>query len=1053
MLLSNLSIKRPVFATVMMLALVTLGAFSYQHLNIDMYPDVEIPVLTITTIYEGAPPESVEREVTRKIEEAVNPVQGVKHISSTSQEGISSIVVEFTLETKINDAVQETRAKINGIRGDLPDDTEESVIQKLDFSAAPVISISVTSNSLDARELTTLVDKRVKRRLENVPGVGRVDLVGDAKREVSVWLDPGRIEALGLGVNEIMAGLKQENVDTPLGRLNRDGYEMPVRVSGKPKEVADYSTMVVAWRNGRPIQIREVATVKDGIEEPRSLALVNGVPAVALNILKQSGANTVSVADKVKLTLNTLSAELPSEVRLDVVRDASKFIRESVEDVQTTLILGGLLTIFIVFCFLNSWRSTVITGLTLPISVIGSFIIMAALGFTLNVMTLMGLSLAIGLLIDDAIVVRENIVRHLQHGKDHFQASKEGTEEIGLAVMATTFTIVAVFVPVAFMKGIVGRFFYQFGMTVAFAVLISLFVSFTLDPMLSSRWVDPDIEHGARGRRNWIFRLLEHFNHLFDMVAESYRIVISWSLDHRKSIVFFAATAFAGAIFLAPRLGSSFMPDYDRAEYQVNFTTSPEAGIEESRTRALAILELVHRLPGVDLTYTTVGAGQGGTVRDGAAYVRLVDRGDRKLTQEAIEALTRKGLQHIAGIIPSVVTAGRMHGDQPIHLNLKGDDIDTLKTTSEAIKRAVAEIPGVVDVSSSLDRDKSELRVVVDRARAVDVGLSTQSVVETLGPLVGGKAVSTYEDRDGDSYDVRVRLPEEARRNPAQVGRLTLLSTTKEGQRLLVPLCDVASLNLALSPAKIQRLDLRRQVSITANNVGVALGDATDAIKERLKTVAMPAGYTTSWSGEAEDMHETFAYMGEALFLAVILIYLILAAQFESFIAPFSIMISLPLSLCGVVTMLYLTGDTLNIMSLIGLIMLMGLVTKNAILLVDFTQVLRTRGMDRRSAVIEAGRTRLRPIIMTTMAMIFGMLPLALALGPGAEMRAPMARAVVGGLITSTLLTLVVVPVTYTILDDVVSAVSRWRKGKPATEAQAPGPSAPTADSGAPSTK
>jgi len=1030
MLLSEVSIRRPVFAAVMMLALVILGIFSYRHLNIDMYPDVEIPVLTISTVYKGAPPESVEREVSRRIEEAVNPIQGVKHISSTSQEGISSIIVEFTLETRINDAAQEARAKVNAVRADLPQEIEEPVIQKLDFSAAPVISLAVRSDTLDSKELTTLVDKKIKRRVENVAGVGKVDLVGSTKREVNVWLDPTRLEALGLGVNEVVAGIRGENVDTPLGRLNREGQEIPVRISGKPKDVSGYPDMVVGWRDNRPVRLREIARIQDGIEEQRSLALVDGVPSVALNVLKQSGANTVAVADGVKHLVDTLSAELPPGVRIQVVRDASKFIRDSVEDVQTTLLLGGLLTVLIVFCFLNSWRSTVITGLTLPISVISSFIVMNAMGFTLNVMTLMGLSLAIGLLIDDAIVVRENIVRHLQHGKDHVRASLEGTSEIGLAVMATTFTIVAVFVPVAFMKGIVGKFFFQFGITVAFAVMVSLFVSFTLDPMLSSRWVDPDIEEGVKGKRNLIYRLLSRFNAFFDLVSAKYRMIISWALDHRKTVVFSGLAAFVGSFFLAPLVGSSFFPDYDRAEFQVDFTTSPDAGLQESHGRANLILEALKRVPGIELTYTTIGAGETGTVREGSVYVKLVDRSDRSLSQQEAEAITREGVYGIPGIIPSIVMAGRMHSGSPIMMNLKGDDLGVLKSCSEVLKKAMAAVPGIVDVASSLDQDKSEFRLYVDRARAVDVGLSSVGVVETLGPLIGGKAASTYEDQDGDSYDVRVRLADEFRQNYSQVGRLTLVSTRPDGSRVLVPVSDIARFELDLSPARIQRLDLRRQVTLSANNVGIPLGDAITLIREKVKDVGLPPGYRISWSGEAEDMAETFRYIFEALALAVILIYLILAAQFESFIAPLSIMVSLPLSLVGVVGMLFLTGDTLNIMSLIGLIMLMGLVTKNAILLVDFTKVLRRQGMDRKSALVQAGEIRLRPIVMTTLAMIFGMLPLALALGPGAEMRAPMARAVIGGLITSTLLTLVMVPVVYTFLEDFAGAIAARVRGR-----------------------
>jgi HAE1 family hydrophobic/amphiphilic exporter-1 len=942
-------------------------------------------------------------------------------------------VVEFTLETRINDAAQEARAKVSAIRGDLPEDIEEPVIQKLDFSAAPVVSIALMSDTLSAKDLTTLVDKRIKRRVENTPGVGRVDVVGNMKREVNVWLDPVRLEAVGLGVNEVVAGLRRENVNTPLGRLNQKGYETPVRISGKPDTVAEYANMVIAWREDRPVRLKEIADVQDGVEEPRSLALVNGQPAVALNILKQSGANTVSVADAVKHLVEKLQAEIPPGVRLEVVRDGSQYIRESVEDVETTMIIGGILTVLIVYCFLNSWRSTVITGLTLPISVISSFIIMMALGFTLNMMTLMGLSLAIGLLIDDAIVVRENIVRHLQQGEDHYTAALEGTREIGLAVMATTFTIVAVFVPVAYMKGIVGRFFYQFGITVTFAVLVSLFVSFTLDPMLSSRWVDPDIEDSdshQSSHRNLIYRLLERFNHFFEAIAVQYQGVISWALGHRKTVLLIGTTGFVAALWMTPLLGSSFFTTYDRAEFQIAFSASPDAGLKETRGRTQEILAVLNQIPGIDLTYATVGVGDTGTVRDGTVFVKLKEKSLRRHSQEEIEAMVRDGLKNVSGITSSIGEVGSMHGTSPINMNIKGDDLTLLKELSEQYKEIMTRIPGIVDVTSSLEQDKTEIRLQVDRARAVDVGITTAQVVETLGPLIGGKAATIYEDSDGDAVDVRVRLPDAWRRNPSQLSRLTLLSVRSDGSRVRVPLEDVVRLNQDISPAKIQRLDLRRRVTLQAKNIGVSLGDAVKIIQEKTASIKLPPGYTISWSGEAEDMVETFQYIFEALALAVILIYLILAAQFESFIAPLSIMMSLPLSLVGVVVMLYFTGDTLNIMSLIGLIMLMGLVTKNAILLVDYARVLQDRGLDRFSALVESGKTRLRPILMTTLAMIFGMLPLALALGPGAEMRAPMARAVIGGLITSTLLTLVMVPVVYTVLDDVVVFFRKYRPAR-----------------------
>ncbi len=616
MLLSDVSIKRPIFAAVMMLALVTLGVFSYRRLAVDMFPDVEIPVVSVVTKFPGASPETVEREVTKRIEEAVNPIAGVKRVVSTSRESVSSVVVQFHLEVSINDAAQETRAKVDAIRGELPDGIEEPIIQKLDFGAMPVVSLAMRSQRLDRKELTTLVEKKVKRRFENIPGVGKVDLVGASKREVNVDVDPVRLEALGMTVDEVIAGLAAENVNTPLGRLTRGGSEFPLRISGKPEDVGQFRTMVVASRAGRPVPLGEVAAVTDGIEEQRSLALVNGVPAVALNIPKQSGANTVEVVDGVKREIARLQPELPPGTSIEMVRDASIMIRDSVRDVEETMILGGILTILIVFCFLNSWRSTVITGLTLPISVISSFIVMNFMGMTLNVMTLMALSLAIGLLIDDAIVVRENIVRHLEHGQDHFEAASEGTTEIGLAVLATTFSIVAVFVPVAFMKGIVGRFFFQFGITVTFAVLVSLFVSFTLDPMLSSRWHDPDIDR--TGRRNVVARILDRFNDWFDRTADRYRGVIAWALDHRGAVLLVATLAFLAGVGAFLSLKSEFFSEYDQAEFQVNFRTAPDASIEETQGRLEAVLGGVGKLPEVDTP--TRPSAPGTRARSGTAW-------------------------------------------------------------------------------------------------------------------------------------------------------------------------------------------------------------------------------------------------------------------------------------------------------------------------------------------------------------------------------------------------------------------------------------------------
>ncbi|MCJ7496106.1 MAG: efflux RND transporter permease subunit, partial [Deltaproteobacteria bacterium] len=941
---------------------------------------------------------------------------------------VSNVVLMFNLEVRVNDAAQEVRAKVGAIRGILPQGIEEPIIQKLDFSAFPIASLAVRSEKFSPRDLTTLVEKKVKRRFENISGVGKVDLVGPSKREVNVNIDPLRLEALGMGVDEVIAGLQSENVNTPLGRLNRGGTEYPLRISGKPDAVEQFKTMVIAQRGGRPIPLAEVAQIKDGIEEQRSLAMVNGIPAIGLDILKQSGANTVGLVDRVKKEIEVIQKELPPGTTIEMVRDASIMIRDSVRDVEETLILGGLLTILIVFCFLNSWRSTVITGLTLPISVISSFTVMYFLGMTLNVLTLMALSLAIGMLIDDAIVVRENIVRHLERGEDHFTAAREGTSEIGLAVLATTMSVIAVFIPVAYMKGIVGRFFFQFGITVAFAVLVSLFVSFTLDPMLSSRWVDPDIER--KGKRHFLARILDHFNHWFDRTADGYRKVIGWALDHRKIVLFVATVAFFAGLGAFRVLQTEFFPNYDQGEFQVNFKSAPDASMEETQSRLAAVQEALKEIPEVKHTYATIGAGDTGTVRDAMVFVKLKERKERKRKQEEIQQDLRQRIEKIPGILPAILEAGRMDNQKPLVINVRGEDIALLKKYAAVLKEEIYKIRGIVDLEVTLEQDIPEFRLVVDRERAVDAGVMTGDIVRTVGALVGGQAVTTYEDEDGDAVNVRVRLPLALRQDPTQVERLRLAVPKPNTLPALVPLGNMVNYGMSTTPSEINRQDLTRQVVITANLDGLPLGTAVKRVQEAAKHLTMAPGYQIVFSGEAEDMAESFAYMAEALVLAVIFVYLILAAQFESFIDPLAIMFSLPLSIVGMAGMLFFTRGTINMMSLIGLIMLMGLVTKNAILLVDFTKTLRSRGISRREALITAGRTRLRPILMTTLAMIFGMLPLALALGQGAEMRAPMARAVIGGLITSTLLTLLVVPVVYTVLDDLGGWVRRHWEGK-----------------------
>ncbi len=1027
MFLSNLSIRRPVVATVMMLALVTVGVFSWRRLPIDMMPEVEIPVLSIITEYPGASPETVEREVSRKIEESVNSISGVKHVNSVSREGLSSVIVEFELEVKVNDVSQEARAKINAIRRDLPETMKEPVIQKFDFAAMPVISLAVRSRTMPPRELTELADRKIKRRVENIRGVARAKLVGSSKREVTVNIDPARLSALGMGIDEVVAGLASENVNTPLGRLTLGDTEMPLRISGKPAETGGFASMVIGRRGTDPIRLSDVATIEDTVEEQRSLALIDGQPAVAIDIIKQTKANTVGVVDGVRAEVDQLRTELPAGVEIQVVRDTSNFIREAVADVKLTLVLGAVLTVFIVFLFLNSWRSTVITGLTLPISVISAFIVMYFLNMTLNMLTLMALSLAIGLLIDDAIVVRENIVRHLEHGEDHFEAARKGTDEIGLAVLATSMSIIAVFVPVAFMKGIIGRFFFQFGLTVAFAVLVSLFVSFTLDPMLSSRWHDPDILRG--GKRSWWHKPLDWFNEWFERMADGYKRVVGWALDHRKTIAALAVAVFVGGIGLFASLETEFQTPMDQGEFVMKLKSAPGASMAETRGRLEQVLKALAEFKEVRYTYASIGAGDADTVRDAQVFVKIVGKAERDIGLRPFIHNVRQRLERIPGLVISV-QEDPDSWQKPLQIAVQGEDIATLKQYAQAVKRELYTVPGVVDIEAQMEHDLPEYRLIVDRERAAVTGLGSGALARTLGVLVGGQAVSTYEDQEGEAVDVRVRLPKELRGDVRQVGDLKMTVPTPSGVAL-VPLTDLVTFTRATSPAEIGRRDLKRQVTVDANLDNVPLGTASIRALAAASRVTLAPGYDIVQGGDTEMMYESFGYLGEALLLAIIFVYLILAAQFESFIDPLAIMLSLPLSIVGMAGTLVLTGDTINIMSLIGLIMLMGLVTKNAILLVDYTKVLRGRGMDRRTAIITAGRTRLRPILMTTTAMVFGMLPLFFALGEGAEFRAPMARAVVGGLITSTLLTLIVVPVVYTILDDLAA----WLLGRKKTAA------------------
>lgn len=1020
--LSGIAIRRPVFTTMVMLGLIVLGVFGFRQLAIDDMPEVDIPIVVVQTVYPGASPEVMEREVTRRLEESFNPVEGVDRITSQSLESVSLIIIEFDLERNGDQAAQDIRSRIDLVRRDLPDDIEEPVVLKFDPNQQPILSIALSSSTLSAVELTSLADETVRRRLEAVNGVGEVQIAGGLEREIRIYLDPEKMQALGISVAEVTGAIQRQNLEVPAGRLERGDQEQLVRVAGRITDPDQFADIIIANRNGQPIRLGQIAHVEDGTEEERSLAFVNGQRAVSLDIRKVSGANTVAVADDVFKAIDDLREILPEGTEIQVVRDNSEYIRKSVSSVIHELLLGALLTVLVVMFFLNDWKATVITSFALPVSVISSFILMNALDFTLNNLTLMALSLAIGILIDDAIIVIENIVRHREMGEDRFTAAARGTREIFLAVVATTFSIVAVFVPVAFMGGIVGRFFFQFGLTIAFAVLVSLFVSFTLTPMLAAHWgVEPHKE--LTGFLGVIMRPIVGFNRWFDRQAIKYRGVIEWALGHRKTTLGIAFASLVGAFMLFPMIGGGFMPTQDSSQFAITFETPEGSSIDYTRRKAEAILAEVHAMEEVAYTYATIAAGFTGTVTQGDIYVRLKPRAERKRTQQELMVATRERLASIYGVTTGVTEANTMGGRmKPLQIQVRGPDMDELRRISNEVAAMMAEIPGIVDIENTLGDRRPEYRVEIDRDVANRLGLDVGQVTMTVMPLMAGTDVTRWEDPSGEERDVVIQVGRGRRTSVEDLATLPIATPIRDasGMAVTVPLGQIARIVPSESPAQIDRQDLQRVGTVAAStSPELSIAEASAQIRQALSRLDLPPGYSITFGGETEQLEETFGYVIEALLLAVILIFLILASQFESVTHPIAIMLSLPLSLVGVLLALLITGDTLNMMSMIGVILLMGLVTKNAILLVDnANERRRTEGKDRWTALVEAGQVRLRPIMMTTLAMIFGMLPIALGLGEGGGFRAPMARAVIGGLITSTMLTLIVVPVAYTYLDD-----------------------------------
>ena len=1032
MFLSDVSIKRPVFATMMMLALVVFGIVSFRRLAIDEYPDVTYPIVIAQTTYPGASPEVMERDVSRPIEEALNTVQGLKELTSTSLNGLSLVRVQLNLGVDVLAAQQDVQAKVARIRRQLPQDIEEPVINHFDPNDRPIMSIAMQSSERPMRELTSIADEIVSPKLQSISGVGGINLAGTEVRQIRIEINPDAMRSYGVSVPQVMSALQRENQEVPAGRVTRGPTEQLIRITGRIVDPSAFANIVVAVRQGVPVRLGDLATVVDGAADKRTAAILDDAPALALDILKISGSNTVEVADSVRAATVQLQKILPSDVKMRVIRDDSTRIRSSLHDVELTIILGAVLTIMIIYLFLNSWRSTIITGLTLPVSIISAFFIMWVFGFTLNTMTLLALSLAIGLLIDDAIVVRENIVRHVHMGKDHIRAAKEGTDEIGLAVFSTSLAVVAVFIPVAFMGGMIGKIFFQFGVTVAFAVLVSLFVSFTLDPMLSSVWPDPDHDVGPdgkpAGRMNPIRRVGLAFDRWFEKTADKYPAKLDWALKHRAIVMAGAIGSIVAAALIYPVLGFTWLPDVDTGEFNVQLRTPPGSSLAYTVGKAQEVSHYLRRLPEVEFTYTTIGGGFRGTPNSGGIYVKLKPRSERKRDLFAIQNELRGELRKMPGVRPAITGSSSIFGGfrQPIIINVQGPEETRLKVAANQVLEKIKSTPGVAEPQSSDEGQIPQLDVNVDRQQAWAAGLGISTIASTLQPVFTGQRATRWEDELGFSHDVVVVYPDSLRTNASDIANLMIPTgaTDASGQPAMVPLSQVANVEQSLAPQQIDRRSLERQVSISAGVLpGFSMGSVADAVKAGIDSLGLPVGYHTVFGGDVQNLNETKGYVLAAIGLAVVFIYLILASLFGSFFQPAAIMLALPLSFIGVALALLITKGNINVMTMIGIIMLMGLVTKNGILLLDFANQERAKGATRHDALLQSGRIRLRPIIMTTVAMIFGMLPLAFALGEGSEQRAPMARAVIGGLITSTMLTLFVVPVMSTLLEDAVAWV------------------------------
>ena len=1003
MFLSNFSVKKPIVTIVILIMLMAMGLLALKKLKVNQIPDVDLPLLVIDINYPGASPDTVEREVLNRVEKAMQSVNGIKDLRGTANEGNANIQVFFEFKKNMVEATDEVRNAIGKVRYKLPTEIREPVILRIDPGSQPIMQLALSSSSQSHAEISRIAEDQIADKFRGISGVAQVNVNGALKRELSVLLHSQKLREVNLSVTEVVNALRTQNAAAPVGKIRGALEDQSIRLLGRIETPAEFNQIVIKRSGNDLIRLGQVATVSDGFADLATMSVRNGKSNVGLAITRSRNASTVSVANDIRALVAEVSKTLPAGTQLEITQDGGVEARNSLNNVVDALIFGAGLTIFVVYVFLNSWRSTLITALSLPTSVITAFIAVWLCGFTLNFMSLLGLSLAIGVLIDDAIVVRENIVRHMERGSDRRTAALEGTSEIGMAVAGTTFSIVAVFIPVGFMPGVSGEWFRPFGITVVASVLVSLLVSFTLDPMLSAYWGDPPGEHLKP--KKGISLKLQQFNAWFDHQADRYGNVIAWALHHRRWMIAFAVVSFFAAIFLQYQFGgSSFLPKSDGKTLAIDVRTPASSNLDYSRLKLEAAAVMARSLPETKATNSYVNPG------GGRIYVDIGKSTDRKRTAQDIAIELRKRTSQLVGAEYTVLDDLSNGASKPVQIRFSGTDSRKLLAITSDFMAQLRQVPGAVDVGLSQQDPQNELQIELDRGLANSLGISVTDTANALRVAFAGIEVGDWVDPTGESRDVAVRLSPEDRMSATNIERLPI---TVSGMNTVVPLAQIAKVSMGKAPSKIEHSDGKRTIGVSANVQGRSSGEVTADALKIAKNINFPEGYGIELDGASKDQKEVFAEMGIALVSGIGLMYFILVMQFNSFTAPLAVMFSLPLSLIGVVLALLLTGGTLNLMSLIGVIMLMGLVAKNAILLLDAARTSEAEGMDREEALMAAGRKRLRPIIMTTFALIAGMLPVAIGIGEGSEFYRPMATAIIGGTITSTILTLLVIPSFY----------------------------------------